>query len=242
MIIIFTLSTMTAVSEIIGVKMTVIKLGWLGGVALAFTLSNACSHVESEPDSGPVVMTAVEKQATPLAVPQADFLRIEQMKVGFWWWEESVAAGMDGENPPKKTRYLDLERWEYDGEGLKTYPHNVDIAISVKNETAKPVDAKIELSLSARFEDYDRRSYTDQDNACKGRPWERERTVVEKQLRIDSNGVKLIEKQEYDLTKLLNEKVDGRSICAVRFRVEILDLQGNIRLKKEKIVPVLLGD
>lgn len=47
-------------------------------------------------------------------------LSIDYAKIYCWWWSESVVRrGFDGDNPPPKDQYIEVKKWEYDGDGLK---------------------------------------------------------------------------------------------------------------------------
>ena len=169
-------------------------------------------------------------------------IRISDASIRFWWWEEADVAGMDGDRPPPKKRYIDLTRWEYDGEGIKTYPQEVDFVSQVANDATSDFQGLVRFRLSARFTDYETRVYEGPGLACEGLPWLNDRNVFEQKISISPKREKKVEKGNYDLSKLMNEKVGKNNICSFRFTVEVFDLLGNSLMSKEKVIPVLLGD
>jgi hypothetical protein len=163
-------------------------------------------------------------------------IRVNQARMSFWWWNEADAIGMDGDNPPAKKRYIDLEKWEYgDGDGITTYPHEVDLVAEIANDSSSSFRAKVRFRAAARFEDY----YAESN--CDESPWLDEDVVHEQNVLL-ATGVKIVERKNYDITPFLNKRHGKMSICAFRFSVQVVDTSGSIVASKEKVVPVLLGD
>lgn len=210
---------------------------------VVFLLNWGCSTVISESPSTDSDISSISNASISTemgtSTPNLVFANI---KASFWWWNESAASGMDGDRPPPKTKYLELEKWEYDGEGLTTYPHEVDVTSELQNNSVTDFEGSVRIHISARFEDYETRSFEGSGLTCENRPWINERVLLYESVKIKSKSFKKSVVKDYDLTKLLNEKDDGRAICAMRFSTQVIDRSGKILNSKEKVVPVLLGD
>jgi len=76
------------------------------------------------------------------------------VNVMFWWWRRSEReAGIDMANPPRKSQYLRLERWEYSDDPSATHPDQIDIVVTSTADTG-PRTGKIRIMLSGRYQDY----------------------------------------------------------------------------------------
>ena len=217
----------------------------LAGVWFVVMCAGACSSVLDRPQPVDVVVLPERSyDSSPASLPvSTQGITASSPEASFWWWTEAVAkSGMDGDDPPAKTRYIALDRWVYDGEGITTSPHKVDLASSVVNNSNVDFKGKIKLQISARFEDYENAVYSDKGSSCEERPWVNERTVFERDINVQQKRAKKFERENYDLTKLLNEKYENGSICSMRIVVQVLDPSGSSLTSTEKIIPIQLGD
>jgi len=183
--------------------------------------------------------------------PTSPKVFVRQVKTSFLWWDQSDAEqGIDTTDPPKKRRYEDLERWEYDGEGIKTSPHQVDFVATIENDSPTKFKGHLSFTLSARFADYEklyRRSSSDDsvtflEAEFEKLPWVKDSTVLEHSIEINAESTTEVSLTDYDLKALLNSTHESRPVCGVRLQVQIFDTDGKLLSSKAKVFPILLGD
>lgn len=185
--------------------------------------------------------------------PSDEFLTnasIDDVAMRFWWWEEADArSGIDTTNPPEKSRYLTLTKWEYDGVGIKTYPHNVDLVATVFNPTAAKYEGSLKFIISGRFEDYEvlysRNTETDEIEFNADHyhrlDWSKQSVAFEQNITLEPNESRSIKLENFDLTKLLNTKIGSKPLAGLRLEAILSDKSGKIAAKKETSATVLIG-
>ena len=206
------------------------------------------------PKNNDEIVGGYENQRNDVSVKSENLntqVKVKENKIFCWWWIDSdVQKGINADNPPFKKRYLEIEKWEYDGEGKKTYPKEVDFLSQISNESFTEFQGIIKFQLSARFEDYEKLYFRNQqDDSINFREdnfekltWINEEVILEEKIIIEANRERTTERKAYDLTNLLNRKENGKPICALRFIVQVFDTAGNKITSKEKVMHILLGD
>lgn len=201
---------------------------------------NQDEHVETNINEKDVFVNSEDQQ-----------IKAKEAKIYAWWWDSSdVEKGIDGDNPPAKNNYIEIEKWQYDGEGIKTYPHEVDFVAKVANDSLKSFQGVVKFKISAKFEDYEKLYYRDKSNDSikfnsdefEKLSWTNKAKIFEEKITIETNQEKQLAKKDFNLKNLLNQKENGKPISALRFSVEIFDTLGNKLDEKEKIILVILGD
>lgn len=176
-------------------------------------------------------------------------LTIKDLKINGWWWPEHVVReGFNGDNPPPKDQYIEIKKWQYDGDGLTTSPHQVDFLSTVVNNSRERFEGKLVFKVSFRFEDENLYTRDPKDGKIEFHqdvfetlPWMDESSVLSRNVTVNGKEELSVNLKEFDITKILNKTRDGKSICALRLVAQITDESGRAVDSKETIMLVVMG-
>jgi len=168
-------------------------------------------------------------QKPPFTSPSREpLVAVTDAKIFAWWWKESVArAGIDGDNPPPKTEYVELKEWRYDGEGLTTAPHEIDLVSAIRNNSRAEVEVSVRFYLSRQFDGIS--------------TWTAKAAVFHETRTIRPQETVDLKVENFDISSILNEQQNGNAISGLRLVVEIADAKGNQLSKKETTAKIVMG-
>jgi hypothetical protein len=220
--------------------------------AVVFSLLSLIAACSTEARTGNAEKDTVRNDSERTHNLETDTQQVSlgSVKIFAHWWEEAVVRrGFDADNPPPKTRYAEIEEWRYDGEGITTYPHNLDFVSLLSNPSRDQFQGEVKIDVFARFSQYDR-LYTVNPKDGTSRlteefeklPWTPIATLSRKSISIPAASEKKIELTNYDITNLLKQEVNGAPICGLRVLFTVFDRDGKPITLNEKVIPVVLGD
>ena len=94
---------------------------------------------------------------------------------------QTCCDACDVDNPPPKENYIELRKWEYDGETIKPYPRFLDFETDVVNRSKRQFSGTIEFAVTSRYGDYEAINY-DSTKQCEEYPWQRTVKFLRKSL------------------------------------------------------------
>ncbi|MCW5958873.1 MAG: hypothetical protein KIS76_01855 [Pyrinomonadaceae bacterium] len=231
-------------------RKTVFTLLWVCTIVLS---GSVCSKSQgSNPNRENDANKRSKVQATNSnAYEKEQGIIVETASMKFWWWtEEDVRLGVYRDDPPVKSRYLELTKWRYDGDKIATSPHEIDLIGEFANPGPDEFSGKVIFRLSGKYEDYENLyseeltiyEVTSGRDIFKDLAWKNEKSVYETNLIVAAGGHRTVKFPNYDLTGFLNSKFDGKPLAALRLEVEVKSVAGETLSKKQIAVPVILGD
>lgn len=172
---------------------------------------------------------------------------VEKVQLFAWWWKRStVERGFKSSHRPKD-EYLEITKWEYDGEGYTTAPHALDFLSEVANRSTSSFEGTFRLTITSRYENYEELYFRDEDDnptidqsVFANLPWRDREVVLDEHLNLQPGDVRVLTRKEYSIEGILNGKYLGKPLCAVRIVAEIVDRSDRTVSSKEVILPVLL--
>lgn len=223
----------------------------LGLICVSIFASCSVSHYQNRENITPQDIAGQDIHIKLNSSGNQHPISISEVKMFAWWWDEStVQKGIDGDNPPPRSKYVEIVEWEYDGEGLTTYPHKIDFVSTFVNHSAIDTPRIVVITLSGRFENYDEIVTLDSVNDStiflsekfEKIPWVDLAVIYRKKIDFKGDKEKRIEIKDHNIEYILNQEFQDKPICAIRVVAQLMDMSGNIVDSKEKIVRIKLGD
>lgn len=174
--------------------------------------------------------------------PRPDYRQLQAVKIvdvafhAWWWSDEQIRAGIDGDAPPAKSTYVKLSRWQHDAEPGTADPDRIDIVATIENQGNVDTRAEIECEVSFRIADYklmfptvaDGKSI---DEVVKDIPWTEGMVLDGQAIDIPKTSKKVVIFRDFELRKQIdriNSQNDALWPWMIRVDIRVKDAGGNV--------------
>lgn len=164
-----------------------------------------------------------------------------------WWWSnEQNEAGIDADNPPDKTFYMQLNKWQHDGMNGIANPDKFDIAFQVNNPSNNAITLRVKATVGFQIASY-KLMYNDEERGRKLEddftkiPWSKEEEIYSSTISISPKSQEEIVIRDFNLRKVLESLEGDDWAWYMRTKIVIENIEGVEITSKEKkleIVPL----
>lgn len=129
---------------------------------------------------------------------------------GWWWTDQQLESNFDADNPPPKTAYVKLEKWDA-SQPDSAHPDRIDIICRLENHAKEPIHISLEGFADFKVASYKAIAYgadTEQavDEKLKQIQWSNKQTIgVSSDYKLLPGESKNIEFKNFDIRAVINK-------------------------------------
>ena len=178
---------------------------------------------------------------------QQEKVEINDIKFFTWWWsKEQIRAGIDADNAPDKTFYMQLNRWQLDGEWGVANPNKFDITFQISNPSNNATSLRVKAVVGFQIASY-KLMYNEEERGGKLEddfakiPWTKEEEIYSSTINISPKSQEEIVIKDFNLRKVLDSLKGDDWAWYMKTRIVIENMEGVEITSKEKeleIVPL----